>query len=354
MSSPLLRRTIDVALVEDSLREESRTATFVASTESLDSHGTILRQDWDLSRYERNPIVLWNHNPNEPIGTASIRVEDGQLLADVTFDDVDPQAIRVQGLVKRKVVRGMSVGFRAGQTTLVDTGDGFVPVYSQNKLFEVSVVSLPSNEDSLARAAELSHLETIMAGQNTPAPEPTTARGADTLTRAEHESILRDTRNTHDASIRSMQATADQAAADAAKAEARAAAAEKALAALEQRNAELREDILERKLDSFQGRKFAPTERQEMLETIREDEGRFDRMMAKRADIVGPPILPSEKALDERTTTSERPERTQPRGVVPMSPTLRAAVDAHRARGLSHNDALTAAVRELGKPSEIR
>lgn len=38
-----------------------RYAEFVASTDGVDSHGTIVRQNWQLDRYRKNPIVLWNH-----------------------------------------------------------------------------------------------------------------------------------------------------------------------------------------------------------------------------------------------------------------------------------------------------
>ena len=35
---------------------------FVASTEDIDSHWTKLKQNWDLTRYLENPVLLWSHN----------------------------------------------------------------------------------------------------------------------------------------------------------------------------------------------------------------------------------------------------------------------------------------------------
>ena len=53
------------------VRPESREVDVIASTDVLDSHGTILRQNWQLERFEQNPIVLWGHNYSEvPIGRA--------------------------------------------------------------------------------------------------------------------------------------------------------------------------------------------------------------------------------------------------------------------------------------------
>ena len=41
------------AAVVRSIDAERRTVDVVASTEAEDSHGTILVQDWDLARYDR-------------------------------------------------------------------------------------------------------------------------------------------------------------------------------------------------------------------------------------------------------------------------------------------------------------
>ena len=62
-------RLSDIPLVECSAGEltsraldlRKRSIDFVASTASLDSHGTIVEQDWDLGRYLRNPVVLLEH-----------------------------------------------------------------------------------------------------------------------------------------------------------------------------------------------------------------------------------------------------------------------------------------------------
>ena len=44
--------------------------TFVASTANPDRYGDVVDQKgWNLKAYERNPVVLLNHNPNQlPIG----------------------------------------------------------------------------------------------------------------------------------------------------------------------------------------------------------------------------------------------------------------------------------------------
>ena len=129
-----------------------RYAEFVASTDGVDSHGTIVRQNWQLDRYRKNPIVLWNHCTDDPIGTAEMRLENGQLIAGITFAKGTEGADEVWTLVEQGVLRAVSVGFRPAAFELVEMGDDFIVVYDAPELYELSVVSIPSNPDSLARA----------------------------------------------------------------------------------------------------------------------------------------------------------------------------------------------------------
>lgn len=337
----LFRADGEVAAVN----EETRTVRFRVSTECVDSYGTILRQDWDLEQYARNPIVFWNHNRDYPIGTAlaevvetliSPGVVERELFADVTFDAEDAQAVRIFGLVKRKVVRGISVGFRAKATTYVETPGGSIPVYSGNKLCELSVCGLPSNDDALARAAELSHQETSMADK-TPVTEANAAPVADTISRSDHEGILRDTRNTHDTSIRAMQLTVDKAKADALAAEERAATAEK-------RVKDLDDDRLVRKLDSYVGKKIAPAERDAMLDAIRLSEPVFDRLMSTRGDLTGAPIVGAEDTTSARTSSAS--------DAAVSKDSFEREVAKFVGQGMKRNDALAAATRSLASRKE--
>ena len=129
-----------------------RYAEFVASTEAVDSHGTIVRQNWNLDRYRKNPIVLWNHCTDDPIGTAEMRLEDDQLVAGITFAKGTEDAEEVWTLVQQGVLRAVSVGFRPSAFELVEMGDDFVVLYDAPELYELSVVSIPSNPEALARA----------------------------------------------------------------------------------------------------------------------------------------------------------------------------------------------------------
>lgn len=82
-----------------------RTVEYVASTEKLDSHGTIVRQKWQLDKYKKNPIFLYMHDVDDPIGSANVRVENDRLIATVKYAENDECAEKCLNLVKQGVAR---------------------------------------------------------------------------------------------------------------------------------------------------------------------------------------------------------------------------------------------------------
>lgn len=87
----------------------------IASTDQLARDGHILEPSGlSLTNFKANPIVLWNHNPNEPIGAATaIGIEGRSLAARIEFAPVGAsmKADEICSLVKSGVVKGVSIGF---------------------------------------------------------------------------------------------------------------------------------------------------------------------------------------------------------------------------------------------------
>jgi HK97 family phage prohead protease len=135
----------------------------IASDESLDSHGTIIRAaGWDLDRYRKNPVLLWAHKasgmfvspePEDVLGTADVNVVDGRLVANLKFspEGVNPKADRVFAQMSAGVLRGLSVGFRPREWEYEERGDEEIMVITRQELAEISVVPIPSNPNTLAR-----------------------------------------------------------------------------------------------------------------------------------------------------------------------------------------------------------
>ena len=126
--------------------------SFVASTAEEDRMGDVIRQDgWQLDRYKSNPVVLFGHDHEKPIGRShNVRVENGVLRADIEFapEEVDPFAAKIGKMVKAGFLRAVSVGFKPIDMKPIKSGYEFV----KSELLEISVVSVPANASALSFA----------------------------------------------------------------------------------------------------------------------------------------------------------------------------------------------------------
>jgi HK97 family phage prohead protease len=132
---------------------------FVASDETPDSYGDIVRAEgWDLRRYKRNPIVLFNHSSNTPVGhSPKTMVEGKELLCRVKLADEGTSDFidTLYKLMKQRIVRAMSVGFRPTKDVNImrDKDGNFLGLeFNGQELLENSIVSVPANPNSLALA----------------------------------------------------------------------------------------------------------------------------------------------------------------------------------------------------------
>lgn len=147
-SVPITRASVDAS---------RRIVNCIASSETEDSWGRVVKQDWDLTRYKANPVVLMNHDAQSlPIGRSeNVRVEKGKLLATIVFADAlaNPAADYVWNSIQQGSLRAISVGWKPGSVaeTTVDGRD--VVVMSKNVLMEISLVNLPANPDALMVAS---------------------------------------------------------------------------------------------------------------------------------------------------------------------------------------------------------
>jgi HK97 family phage prohead protease len=136
----------------------------VASDESLDSHGSILKADgWDLKRYATNPVIMWAHNtggglkstqPEDVLGRGEAKVEGSRLIADLYFSPagMNPKADLVFSQMQNKIIRGISVGFNPLEYHFENQGgDNEIIVFDKMELIEISVVPVPSNPNTLVK-----------------------------------------------------------------------------------------------------------------------------------------------------------------------------------------------------------
>ena len=149
----------------DSVNVEERTAEFVISSESEDTYETVFSSSgWELERYNKNPIVTYQHNdwsgdPDQVLGTSSVRSQDGLLIAVVKFEAAEdnPLAEKVFRKVKNGIIRGASIRANVKEYHWGNFDEGENPdvlYFTRQELVAWSIVTVPSNPDAIARNTE--------------------------------------------------------------------------------------------------------------------------------------------------------------------------------------------------------
>jgi len=145
-----MARVFKLNSVIKSVTEEGNQLKIVgyASTADTDRVGDVIVPDaWTkggLANYQKNPILLFNHNYSQPIGKAtSLEVDASGLKIEA---EISPSAGPTYGLVKDGVLSTFSVGFMIKDADYNQTSDGYI--IRDAELLEVSVVSVPCNQEA--------------------------------------------------------------------------------------------------------------------------------------------------------------------------------------------------------------
>ena len=126
--------------------------SILCDSETVNSYGFRTEvKGIDLTRFEKNPVMLYNHNPEKVIG----RWEDVQVIDTLTghtiltaspvFDKDDPFAAEIARKVEQGFIKGCSMGIvikNITQTKGIDTATNSV-------LIEASIVTIPADENAL-------------------------------------------------------------------------------------------------------------------------------------------------------------------------------------------------------------
>lgn len=119
-----------------------------ANTTTKDRAGDIIpRSAWEgakaLPNYEKNPIILAFHDHSRPIGKmVGYTISDEGLEIEAEISKSAPE----YGLIADGVLKSFSVGFRLLDAEYKSEVDAFM--IKELELLEVSVVSVPCNQDS--------------------------------------------------------------------------------------------------------------------------------------------------------------------------------------------------------------
>ena len=155
----VLRRASIIKAVD----ANARTMRFVASDESVDRYGDIIRAaGWQLDNFRANPVLLFAHDSRQPpVGRVTkIEVVGTELIADCLFRPEGDSELSddVWKAVEGHFLRATSVGFApTGPVNQLvdDSGDFSGYEFTSQELLELSVVPVPANPQALAVAKSL-------------------------------------------------------------------------------------------------------------------------------------------------------------------------------------------------------
>lgn len=134
--------------------------SYVLSDATVDRYGDVIEPDgWLLDNFRQNPIALFNHSPNQPIGQwRNIRVENDRLVADFVpaAKGTSQRTDEINSLIEQDILRATSVGFLGVESEPLDPKRPMAGTrYTRQELLETSIVSIPANPAALQLARSL-------------------------------------------------------------------------------------------------------------------------------------------------------------------------------------------------------
>ena len=146
-----IRKIYGGAVLKDGSLND-REIRVVASDATVDRAGdVVVPSGCKLDSFAKNPIVLANHSPEHPIGTAQATIQNNRVEALVTF--APPGLSRLAdewcGLAKAKILNAVSIGFTPIESEPIRGGG---TRFTEWELLELSFVSVPANPNAVVIA----------------------------------------------------------------------------------------------------------------------------------------------------------------------------------------------------------
>jgi HK97 family phage prohead protease len=149
-------------IVHKTIASKADGLDFVLSDETPDRMGEIIAADgWQLENFKKNPIALFGHRGDFPIGKwKDLHAEKGALRGNLELAPAGTSARidELRNLIEAGILKAVSVGFIPIEKKTIDAraDEFFGPFkYLKQELVECSLVSVPANPNALAVAKSL-------------------------------------------------------------------------------------------------------------------------------------------------------------------------------------------------------
>jgi len=134
----------------------------LANAATRDRSGDLISPTaYNLDNYLKNPVILLQHNRDQPIGRmVEHKIDDKGLWVKVFISSAAEDLYKTITLIKDGVLSAFSVGFRLLDGKYIPANDTFV--ITELEMLETSLVSIPCNQDSVfSESKDFQNLKSI-------------------------------------------------------------------------------------------------------------------------------------------------------------------------------------------------
>ena len=148
-----MNKIMSAELIHKTTESKTGGGDFILSDATPDHYDDVIEPDgWDLNNFNKNPIALFNHNSDFPIGRwTNLRVERGALRGRLVMapEGTSARIDEIRKLIDAGILRAVSVGFRSIESQPRKSGGRN---YTKQTLVECSLVCVPANPSALLQA----------------------------------------------------------------------------------------------------------------------------------------------------------------------------------------------------------
>lgn len=131
------------------LKEDGSFSGVASVYEVEDLGGDVIDRGAFKKTLSENPevLILWQHKRDEVIGDGTVKEWQNKVLLEGRLDLEDPVGLKAYQKLKKKLIKGLSIGFQTIKATWEEVEENgrtrYIRHIQELKLWEVSIVTFP-------------------------------------------------------------------------------------------------------------------------------------------------------------------------------------------------------------------